>query len=373
METYRKMNQWSSQSRDMVESFKRYYNNSFLDRQRQEAYNLFLGNYTFSQGQPLLWDLSTDYYLHHSNPKAFAANVRKSYAQWYSPRNLEHRVMPPTLPLGSIRSCDTFSSVDDYWPEYYRPITISSFAKILSYKLNSRLDRLPGKTAHEAAYDLSPFKPRVANDSETSERGRSVKELIIKDMHMVKAMDGSSLASHTASPSRQPTLPKWLQRHLNDQPRDRGENLDVQGPSASRAIQEDLQALLTKKSSKDKSGATQWSLCQFVSKSLNPAVSDSEAHEYQRYIDHPLNMSLLTSPDVSSHTSLELCRYLGEPKTLDMDDALKETNTAEYTAFLKNGDDPLTVTEADVVKKRYKAYRQWLKGKSLFKQQRVEN
>jgi hypothetical protein len=30
METYRKINQWSSHSRDMLESFKRYYNNSFL-------------------------------------------------------------------------------------------------------------------------------------------------------------------------------------------------------------------------------------------------------------------------------------------------------------------------------------------------------
>ncbi|RJE17127.1 Polyphosphoinositide phosphatase, partial [Aspergillus sclerotialis] len=40
MATYRKINQWTSHSRDMVESFKRYYNNSFLDAQRQEAYNL---------------------------------------------------------------------------------------------------------------------------------------------------------------------------------------------------------------------------------------------------------------------------------------------------------------------------------------------
>lgn len=32
METYRKINQWTSHSRDMLESFKRYYNNSFLGR-----------------------------------------------------------------------------------------------------------------------------------------------------------------------------------------------------------------------------------------------------------------------------------------------------------------------------------------------------
>jgi len=34
--------------------------------------------------------------------------------------------------------------------------------------------------------------------------------------------------------------------------------------------------------------------------------------------------------------------------------------------------DPLTVTEDDLGKKRYKAYRQWLRGKSLFKQSKVD-
>jgi phosphatidylinositol 3,5-bisphosphate 5-phosphatase len=77
METYRKINQWTSHSRDMVESFKRYYNNSFLDGQRQEAYNLFLGNYVFSQGGPMLWDLATDYYLHHADPRAWSGKGRR--------------------------------------------------------------------------------------------------------------------------------------------------------------------------------------------------------------------------------------------------------------------------------------------------------
>ncbi|KNB17134.1 hypothetical protein FOXG_15260 [Fusarium oxysporum f. sp. lycopersici 4287] len=60
METYRKINQWTSHSRDMIESFKRYYNKPFLDSQRQEAYNLFLGNYIFTQGQPMLWDFELE-------------------------------------------------------------------------------------------------------------------------------------------------------------------------------------------------------------------------------------------------------------------------------------------------------------------------
>jgi len=78
METYRKTNQWSSHSRDMIESIRRYYSNSFVDSQRQEAINLFLGNYTIEKGQPTLWELTTDYYLHHIDPR-FAEDKPRRY------------------------------------------------------------------------------------------------------------------------------------------------------------------------------------------------------------------------------------------------------------------------------------------------------
>ena len=47
-----------------------------------------------------------------------------------------------------------------------------------------------------------------------------------------------------------------------------------------------------------------------------------------------------------------------------------ETNVDDYTEFVESAmrDEPLTVLEEDGSKKRYKAYRQWLRGKSLFKQ-----
>lgn len=53
----------------MIESIRRFYSNSFVDAQRQEAINLFLGNYTITKGQPTLWELTTDYYLHHIDPR----------------------------------------------------------------------------------------------------------------------------------------------------------------------------------------------------------------------------------------------------------------------------------------------------------------
>ena len=41
MDSYRRINQWSSHTRDMLNSIKRMYSNSFMDSIRQEAINLF--------------------------------------------------------------------------------------------------------------------------------------------------------------------------------------------------------------------------------------------------------------------------------------------------------------------------------------------
>ena len=162
METYRKINQWTSHSRDMIESFKRYYNNSFLDGQRQEAYNLFLGNYIFAQGQPMLWDLATDYYLHHEDPRQWLEKRKRHYINWYTPEFLEERKLPayPAVKPNSAQSRIPVSRYDDYWLEYYRPSTLSSFLKMFSYRMNSTLRYIPFKSTQEGRYDLSPFRVR---------------------------------------------------------------------------------------------------------------------------------------------------------------------------------------------------------------------
>lgn len=90
LQTYRKINQWSSHSRDIIESVKRFYSNSFMDAQRQEAINLFLGNYVFSPEKPMLWELNTDYYLHNRN-KISELNGRISYTKWFNKLYLEDR------------------------------------------------------------------------------------------------------------------------------------------------------------------------------------------------------------------------------------------------------------------------------------------
>ena len=51
---------------------------------------------------------------------------------------------------------------------------------------------------------------------------------------------------------------------------------------------------------------------------------------------------------------------------------ISEEDLADYVEFLMVRENPLDVTEEDGGKKRYKAYRQWLRGKSLFKQSKVD-
>lgn len=113
VETYRKINHWSSHSRDLIESVKRYYTNSFVDAQRQDAINVFLGKYQYVEGVNL-WDLRTDYYLHNATPR-FEQRRLRSYRQWYEPRHL----MPAEQPVNMVTTlkpeedCFRFTSLDD--------------------------------------------------------------------------------------------------------------------------------------------------------------------------------------------------------------------------------------------------------------------
>ena len=49
---------------DKLTSLRRFYNNAYTDAEKQDAMNLFLGNYVPMPGQPAIWHLDSDYYLH---------------------------------------------------------------------------------------------------------------------------------------------------------------------------------------------------------------------------------------------------------------------------------------------------------------------
>ena len=370
METYRKINQWSSHSRDMVESFKRYYNNSFLDKQRQEAYNLFLGNYTYMQGQPMLWDLSTDYYLHNAHPKAWSPHRSQRYTHWYHSKHLLPRTMPTTAEYQVQLRGKPLGYYDDYWLENYRPVALSSFTKIFSFKMNSTLRYIPFKSTKEGKYDLSPFRIRDKHEHPPLEKSHARKEVSLLEPGPDNDQQTESTMSKDMS-SQGADLPAWLQNHLDYPQHQAGITNDV-----SKATDNTLQASALpreKKQAKDKAAITQWTLNQFVNNSLNPSVTLTEAHEYQRYINHPQQLPLVVSTDLPASPTAELVYYVNSVASGTMTELHpSDDDVTDFTEFLDVVDDPLTVIEADAGKKRYKAYRQWVKGKSLFKQ-RVES
>lgn len=53
-------------SRDVLTSIRRFYSNVATDADKQDAINLFLGNFVPAPGAPALWELESDVYLHNS-------------------------------------------------------------------------------------------------------------------------------------------------------------------------------------------------------------------------------------------------------------------------------------------------------------------
>ena len=45
-------------------SIRRFYSNAYTDAEKQDAINLFLGNFVPQHGHAALWELDSDYFLH---------------------------------------------------------------------------------------------------------------------------------------------------------------------------------------------------------------------------------------------------------------------------------------------------------------------
>ncbi len=413
MATYRKINQWTSHSRDMVESFKRYYNNSFMDAQRQEAYNLFLGNYIFAQGQPMLWDLSTDYYLHHSDPRAWSGKRRPSYRNWFHPEYLERPFVPPAIWPKEL-SDKSLPFFDDYWLEYYRPLAVSSFKKIFTFKMHSNLRYIPIHSTQEGRYDLSPFRVRRANDTDPHKHDKANGQPRRKGVKIIDPSDtstvdtGSSIDARISSPIEQAPQPKpialgpWLDAQQQSHIAARRYTGLIKEPSFETSLSTPMIPPLPNSATLSPQPLTKAekaleAFTQLVASSLDPSVPDAE--EYERYVAHPLSLPLVVNSnidveDAKTSEIREFASYLGRAQEatrpaasvanqyaifLDQRDAevqaereiRQEEKEEEFREFLEVREEGLTVLEEDGGEKRYKAYRQWLRGKSLFKQRPV--
>lgn len=163
VETYRKINQWSSHSRDVIESIRRFYSNSFVDAHRQNAINVFLGNYQYNEDNANLWELTTDWYLYNASALALGSQ-RRSYRFWYTPRNLqdfraridlESQTKNKELALPAIQL-----QFEHHWARMYRPKILTTLASQFFMKMNSTERYTHHKNGIHSPFEVHPSNVR---------------------------------------------------------------------------------------------------------------------------------------------------------------------------------------------------------------------
>ncbi|KAL9058079.1 MAG: hypothetical protein Q9162_001941 [Coniocarpon cinnabarinum] len=430
-DSYRKINNWQSHSRDMLESFKRYYHNSFLDSQRQEAYNLFLGNYIYVQGQPMLWDLSTDYHLHHTDPRK--KQKRRDYISWFTPRHLEPVKLPavPDLELQRVQALR-----NDWWDEYYRPTALTSYHKLFAWGMNSTARYLPKPSQRPSDYDLSPFSVRKNQDLEraSSRDELSTKQPSEADNTLTTASSNVPTPLSATNPphvgsKRVSSLQKWLYPSAeDDNPQHASVKIDKSEVAAkggkiapklnghtrhksarSSTFDDDHEARIIAGMKEfrpsNKQLMNQWTLAQFHANSLNPSVSENEVDEYGQYLVKPESLYngyvSFPNPDTGfakakgqskGHQAVRreaseenkdevFQNYIdrstqGEPASVILDGTQMNAELKleeEMVDYLRAPQSlSLSVTAEDMERKRYQAYAKYMRGKAFFKQSTVD-
>lgn len=259
MESYRKTNAWSSQSRDMIETIKRYYNNSFTDAEKQDAINLFLGNFVSREDMPTIWELSTDYYLHNDDPRE--KRQAKNYRQWFredlfskeeGSEDKKINVENVSVPFSLFYDVGRYTSFKDHF---------------MFYGLDDQAESSPDPF-------YSPFK----TESSTSSNSTS-----IENSHDISRKKAHSFAG---SPAIQPAYQRTT-------------------------------VLSTTGTINEKKGRGPLSTSALAQKSLEPSVSPEELAEYERYVSQTSSDFFLKSDNNSDQYNKNFYEeYISNAKNL---------------------------------------------------------
>lgn len=149
-DTYRKINQWTSHSRDVLESMKRYYANSFADADKQAAINLFLGVDPMAPDfAPHVFPETITVGKEESRKAVRAVPFRPHYQKWFDPLHLK--------PRGSIearqRRLKEVANADaGFWAEYYRPSLFTDLNRHHAFKMTAvhQYSHLHGGVSHSS-------------------------------------------------------------------------------------------------------------------------------------------------------------------------------------------------------------------------------
>ncbi|XP_056096485.1 polyphosphoinositide phosphatase [Rhinichthys klamathensis goyatoka] len=183
VKTYRKIAPWTQHSKDIMQTLSRYYSNAFSDADRQDAINLFLQVFQPSESKPHLWELPTDFYLHHSNTMSLP-HQRHSYTHWWSDGVLTFLPLPydeaqceSNRRKVVVKRVNRYDESIDIYSESFRPYELTSFDDTFSIAMtNSSREFMP----KSVGLDPSPFTVRKPDESAKSVLGnKSSKEDLV--------------------------------------------------------------------------------------------------------------------------------------------------------------------------------------------------
>lgn len=192
IKTYRKTAPWTSQGNDIMQTLSRYYSNTFSDQEKQHTINLFLGLFIPEEGKPQIWELFTDYYLHHKSACKYSQKCNP-LTQWWDKsvlKCLPYSVFDVTKACAEIIQVqDTQEEMIDIYYDYYRPYELSLLSEVYAYQVSHSVrDFMPHFTTN-----FSPFTVRVRP-------GRRREETGSKNTNMKNpSLTGQSSTSSTAS------------------------------------------------------------------------------------------------------------------------------------------------------------------------------
>lgn len=192
IKTYRKTAPWTSQGNDIMQTLSRYYSNTFSDQEKQHTMNLFLGLFIPEEGKPQIWEILTDYYLHHRAAVTYTRR-NKLLTKWCD--NAVLKCLPFALNQVTkacsemIQVQDTQEEMIDIFYDYHRRYELVPLLEMYAYQVSHSVrDFMPHFTTN-----VSPFAVRIRP-------GRRREETSSKSGNMKNpSMTGQSSTSSTAS------------------------------------------------------------------------------------------------------------------------------------------------------------------------------
>ncbi|XP_017878780.1 polyphosphoinositide phosphatase isoform X2 [Ceratina calcarata] len=213
IKTYRKTAPWTSQGNDIMQTLSRYYSNTFSDQEKQHTINLFLGLFIPEEGKSPIWELLTDYYLHHK-PACQYFRRTKLLTQWWDTAVL--KCLPYALDEVTkacseiIQVQNSMEEMIDVYYDYHRPYELSLLSEVYAYKISHSVrDFMPHFTT-----SFSPFAVRVRPGRGREEAGS--KNLNMKNPSMTGQSSTSSTTSSASSSDDSSSDEDESHHHTND-------------------------------------------------------------------------------------------------------------------------------------------------------------